>query len=431
MNSDALNSFQNVNDLVQAGIAAAKAGDRERARTLLTQVVEQNEGNAAAWLWLSGVVDSLDDREVCLENVLALDPGNDAARKGLDWVHWMRKEKETQPASPVQSPAPPMPAEPRQAEATQIKEPIQSPPASPRPEWRSAVDWDGYADEYRCPYCAARTLPEDRKCQVCGGNLWLKQRRREERSTALWILIIVQATNAFWMASVPFVLLVYAAFRVRFRDPMALLNVYLGLPNNVPPEVASAVLATVPRLLFFLLSIPCLVSLVIAVGLYMRWRPIFYLFVLNCFVEVVLAFASWSLSQGPGLITGGVSLGWAMLGFYLIFRIEDDFYLEERHVPLLLDREAKHGPALVNRGQVYVRRKMWALAAIHFRKACGLMPGRLDCRLALVAAYIKLKQYGLAATALAEARRTAPGDPQVEEVAALLDQSQVSAQAQL
>jgi Tfp pilus assembly protein PilF len=93
---------------LREGIAAAKAGQRERARDLLMRVVEEDEENLAAWLWLSGVVDSLDDREVCLENALELDPANEAARKGLAWV---RQQKGTQPPSPPRpapSPQPPL-----------------------------------------------------------------------------------------------------------------------------------------------------------------------------------------------------------------------------------------------------------------------------------------------------------------------------------
>ena len=81
---------ENADRLLREGIAAAKAGQRERARDLLMRVVEQDEENVSAWLWLSGVVDSLDDQEICLENVLALDPDNEAARKGLASV---RKQK--------------------------------------------------------------------------------------------------------------------------------------------------------------------------------------------------------------------------------------------------------------------------------------------------------------------------------------------------
>ena len=74
----------NASALLSEGISAAKAGQREHARELLVRVVEQDEENVLAWLWLSGVVDSLDDRAICLENVLALDPDNGLARKGLD-----------------------------------------------------------------------------------------------------------------------------------------------------------------------------------------------------------------------------------------------------------------------------------------------------------------------------------------------------------
>ena len=96
-----------MNDLLREGIAAAKAGQRERARDLLMRVVEQDEENALAWLWLSGVVDSLNDREICLENVLALDPDHDAARQGLAWV---RKQKGLQTPSPAEMVSPSAPS---------------------------------------------------------------------------------------------------------------------------------------------------------------------------------------------------------------------------------------------------------------------------------------------------------------------------------
>jgi hypothetical protein len=84
--------MEDINALLQEGIAAARAGQRERACDLLMQVIEQDEENVAAWLWLSGVVDSLEDREVCLENVLTLDPDNEHARRGLAWVQQQKPQ---------------------------------------------------------------------------------------------------------------------------------------------------------------------------------------------------------------------------------------------------------------------------------------------------------------------------------------------------
>ena len=73
-------------ELLQQGIALAKAGQREEARTILMQVVEQDERNESAWLWLSGVVDSDDDKAVALENVLTLNADNKWAKRGLQML---------------------------------------------------------------------------------------------------------------------------------------------------------------------------------------------------------------------------------------------------------------------------------------------------------------------------------------------------------
>jgi len=79
------NSTQ-VAELLQAGIAAAKAGRAQEARQALLQVTELDERNEQAWLWLSGVVESLKYRRACLENVLAINPDNGYAQEGLRWL---------------------------------------------------------------------------------------------------------------------------------------------------------------------------------------------------------------------------------------------------------------------------------------------------------------------------------------------------------
>ena len=70
-------------ELLRQGIAAAKTGQGGQARGLLLQVIDRDEGNEQAWLWLSSVVESLDDRRLCLENVLAINPNNVYAQAGL------------------------------------------------------------------------------------------------------------------------------------------------------------------------------------------------------------------------------------------------------------------------------------------------------------------------------------------------------------
>lgn len=73
-------------ELLKQGIQAVKAGRTEEARQILMEVVERDERNEQGWLWLSGVVETLHDRRICLENALAINPDNAHARSGLQWL---------------------------------------------------------------------------------------------------------------------------------------------------------------------------------------------------------------------------------------------------------------------------------------------------------------------------------------------------------
>lgn len=75
--------MSDTNALLQQGIALAKAGRHEEAREILLKVVDLDERNEMAWLWISGVVDNDDDRAIALENVLQINPNNEWAKRGL------------------------------------------------------------------------------------------------------------------------------------------------------------------------------------------------------------------------------------------------------------------------------------------------------------------------------------------------------------
>jgi len=74
----------NTDALIQEGVAALKAGRKQEAYQALAKAVDIDSSNEQAWLWLSGAVDTNEERQLCLENVLTLNPGNAKARKGLD-----------------------------------------------------------------------------------------------------------------------------------------------------------------------------------------------------------------------------------------------------------------------------------------------------------------------------------------------------------
>jgi tetratricopeptide (TPR) repeat protein len=72
--------------LTTLGITALKGGHREAARRLLTEAVARNPLDAVAWLWLSGATEDDDQRADCLRRVLQIEPGNAAARAGLEQI---------------------------------------------------------------------------------------------------------------------------------------------------------------------------------------------------------------------------------------------------------------------------------------------------------------------------------------------------------
>ena len=73
-------------DLVQQGLTAARVGDLDDARRLLTEATQLMPDSVAAWLGLAGVVESLEEKKRCFSTVLDLDPNNSEAQAGLALV---------------------------------------------------------------------------------------------------------------------------------------------------------------------------------------------------------------------------------------------------------------------------------------------------------------------------------------------------------
>ena len=82
----------NTLNLYELGISAAERGDREQARSLLLQVVEDNPQHEEAWIWLCDLVDDPEDRIIALENVLTINPENEDARVLLETLQSAREE---------------------------------------------------------------------------------------------------------------------------------------------------------------------------------------------------------------------------------------------------------------------------------------------------------------------------------------------------
>ncbi len=68
---------------IEQARALAQQGNSEAAVALLSQLIQRDTSNVAAWLELSDVVDDPERAEYCLQKVLNLDPGNAAALEKL------------------------------------------------------------------------------------------------------------------------------------------------------------------------------------------------------------------------------------------------------------------------------------------------------------------------------------------------------------
>ena len=69
--------------MLQQGIAAAKAGQKPQAFEILQRVVKLDPQNETAWLWLSSVARSQQERVFCLRQLYSVNPNNELAIKGL------------------------------------------------------------------------------------------------------------------------------------------------------------------------------------------------------------------------------------------------------------------------------------------------------------------------------------------------------------
>src|SRR6266540_109148 len=202
-----------MSDLLQQGIAAARAGNRAEARALLTRAIEADERNEQAWLWLSGVVDDPNDMRTCLHNVLELNPNNAKARQGLAWV-----DSKYGPPAPAEivPPAPPAPTyDPLASVATSYtgptthlvsEAPIAAPTPAPEPVASNPPPASAVATptaeasanaiaENPCPYCGTPTVLTQKSCIQCRQSLMIRTAPPDKRSLPLTILGVLWIFN--------------------------------------------------------------------------------------------------------------------------------------------------------------------------------------------------------------------------------------------
>ena len=143
-----------------AGAASSEQikAHRQRSRSLLARVLKMDPGNIIAWLYLSTVVETPQERKICFEKVLALDPDNKHARAGLATISGATSGAEVRNNRKSSNP-----------DSASLREPagpkIRSLPRI-RPVRPESVD-DATSDDSGCPFCGRPISTIDTTCPHC------------------------------------------------------------------------------------------------------------------------------------------------------------------------------------------------------------------------------------------------------------------------
>jgi pimeloyl-ACP methyl ester carboxylesterase len=131
-------------ELLRAGIAAAKAGDLAGASKLLIQVVQADPNSELGWLWLGFCRTASEQREYCFHRVLAINPQNPEARRQLEVLQ--RLTAGSQEIKPAPAPNSPPPAVVQPRKDRPFSQTVNTPPPAkkvihPKPRKKNNSLW--------------------------------------------------------------------------------------------------------------------------------------------------------------------------------------------------------------------------------------------------------------------------------------------------
>ena len=368
----------NTDQLIQAGIKALKSGDRDNARKLLMQAVKQDEQNEKAWLWLSGAVKTKEDRRICLENVLTINPDNEMAQKGL-----------TKMGFPIPEPAPPPEPEPEpdidEDWSTPYFDPADVPEEVNDPHAQKFKDvWS--SSEHLCAYCAHPIQRGDKRCSNCKRSLIGRELVNTTRSRYLMIWVILRSVgHLLTLIGFGIFTTIFTQLTYELQEFAAVSTAFIWLVGG------------------FLL----LISVGLTAALYFRQAWAYWLSVIGLVLSIGSSFAG-SLAQtaAPAPPVQGAEIPTffiflcalpfiviQLLYIYMIFMAYGDFKKEKMWRVAVASERIKEPMVLDKIAQTLAKRKMWGSAILNWQRAVGLNPGNTAILRRLANGYAHLGFY--------------------------------------
>jgi tetratricopeptide (TPR) repeat protein len=87
--------------MYKAALEAIDQGQTARARDLFTRLIKGDSSKSEYWLWMSTLVETAQERIYCLESALRVDPGNEAAKRGLIILGGRQADTDVAPVPPI------------------------------------------------------------------------------------------------------------------------------------------------------------------------------------------------------------------------------------------------------------------------------------------------------------------------------------------
>jgi tetratricopeptide (TPR) repeat protein len=407
------------------GIAAARAGRRSEARALLMRVVERDERNEQAWLWLSGVVDEPAEVQTCLENVLELNPGNTRARQGLEWIRARTKDQGPTTDGRQQTTDSRRLTADDQSLMSASAVPATSGGASAH-DARLTAHVSSVA-ALPCPYCGAPTSERQERCTQCRHSLMVQLPPPEQPSRWLGALATAWSGAGALLAlgGVTYLgaaLLAYQTARFggaqeRPDAPLPLGLVTVAVVLLVLSGAAVALGGALRRRAMAAYSAAVIlvpVALVLTAAALIREAPAANL--ASAGIPPVAVAALGTALGGLLAALAGVLLVAAVLGG-MAYR--DFFGPVERLKPVL---EPADPTTHYNNGVGYKNRGMWYAATREWERAVAGAPRDINYLRALGLAYAQLGQVEPAREMLGRALGLAPGHTQLAEDLAVVEE---------
>lgn len=80
---------------LQQAVRLIKSGQKQEGKEILLQILNEDEANDMAWVWLTATVDNDKMRLECLEEALKINPDNETAKKGYQKIsHRLQRKQE-------------------------------------------------------------------------------------------------------------------------------------------------------------------------------------------------------------------------------------------------------------------------------------------------------------------------------------------------